>query len=85
VVHHGPSGETWVLAAVDGAHVYPAGWPPSRAEAADCTLVEAADDEAHVRMVAEATPDTGDFSRRWQLANAHDCDACRRARAGVTP
>jgi hypothetical protein len=85
VVRHGPSGETWVLAAVDGEHVYPAGWPPSRAEAGDCTLVEAADDAEHVRMVTEAAErDSGDCSRRWQLANAHDCDACQRARA-VSP
>lgn len=53
-VKHGPSNEEWVLARVDGDYVYPAGWPPCRAETKDCELVEAATDEEHADMVAQA-------------------------------
>jgi hypothetical protein len=42
-VHHGPTGEDWVVKRAgvdsDGAFVEPAGWPPCRARAADCTLI----------------------------------------------
>lgn len=38
-VYHRPSGETWVVKRADGEHVWPAGWPPSLARAADCDLI----------------------------------------------
>jgi hypothetical protein len=55
VVFHVPSGETWVIAAVDtkSGYVFPAGWPETRAEASDCNLLEAASDEKHKSMLAE--------------------------------
>lgn len=42
-VKHGPTGETWFVLGVDGrgGKVCVAGWPPTIAELADCTLVEA--------------------------------------------
>lgn len=46
IVRHVPSGEEWLLLRVKDDYVYPAGWPPSRALAADCVLV------------SKATPDT---------------------------
>ena len=41
-VYHRPSGETWWIVRVDddGEHVYPGGWPPTRARASDCEIVE---------------------------------------------
>lgn len=42
VVVHRPTGENWVIGASTGKYVYPQGWPPTRANAADCDLVERA-------------------------------------------
>lgn len=42
IVLHRPSGETWLLAYADGTHVYPCGWPDSRAGVGDCVLVKKA-------------------------------------------
>lgn len=60
-VKHGPTGETWVLAADQhGDDVVCAGWPESIAKAADCTLVEAATDDQRREMlmrVAESCTD----------------------------
>ncbi len=52
-VKHGPTGETWIVAAVEGDRLCWAGWPAGYADIADCTLVEACDDEAHWAMVRE--------------------------------
>jgi len=41
-VRHGPTGETWVVARVDGQHLYWQGWPPGRADLKDCTLIDKA-------------------------------------------
>jgi hypothetical protein len=41
-VKHGPSGEEWVVARATSTHVYPCGWPPSRGDMADCTLIKKA-------------------------------------------
>lgn len=39
-VHHRPTGEDWILRDADETHVWPAGWPDSRALAEDCELIE---------------------------------------------
>lgn len=43
-VHHGPTGEDWIVLRAgvdaDGGFVEPAGWPPCRARASDCTMVK---------------------------------------------
>lgn len=41
-VHHAPTGETWVVAFVENESLYWVGWPPGRADLADCTLVRKA-------------------------------------------
>lgn len=45
-VHHEPTGEDWVVRRVgidsDGGFVEPAGWPPCRARASDCTVLKKA-------------------------------------------
>ena len=44
-IHHRPSDENWVVMRArtdsDGDFVEPAGWPPCRARAADCGMIEA--------------------------------------------
>lgn len=51
-VHHGPTGEDWVVARVTDRHVYPAGWPPCRADLADCTLIGKATEKQRAEMLA---------------------------------
>ncbi len=39
-VKHGPTGETWILKRdEEDGHVWPCGWPETRARAADCTII----------------------------------------------
>lgn len=54
-VKHGPTGETWYLGGADMKRdeVYPCGWPETIAKASDCTLVKAATDEEHWKLVEE--------------------------------
>lgn len=49
VVQHKPSGEKWLLIIdeQDGT-VVPGGWPDTRANAADCTIVNRADDAKRI-------------------------------------
>lgn len=41
-VLHQPTGETWLVARVDGSHLYWMGWPPGCASLADCVLLDKA-------------------------------------------
>lgn len=41
-VRHIPTGEEWIILRAEDGYVYPAGWPKSRARAADCELVRGA-------------------------------------------
>lgn len=59
-VHHGPSGEDWIL--LDGEYVYPAGWPASRALASDCTLKEKG---GGLRFLEGRPYEPGDARRRY--------------------
>lgn len=52
-VHHGPTGEDWVVARVTEKHIYPAGWPPCRADLADCKLLTKATPEQRERMLRD--------------------------------
>lgn len=60
MVRHRPTGETWVVAYADPSTGYMAwcGWPAGRALITDCTLTEAADDEAHQRWLREVVNST---------------------------
>jgi PRTRC genetic system protein C len=51
-VRHQPSGEDWVVARVDGEHLWPAGWPRTRALLSDCLLVRKATDKERAEMSA---------------------------------
>lgn len=41
-VLHRPTGEEWLVAGVSGDRLYWCGWPPGRADLADCELVRKA-------------------------------------------
>lgn len=41
-VAHGPTGETWIVARVEGDRLAWLGWPEGWADLADCTLVQKA-------------------------------------------
>ncbi|HQV45043.1 MAG TPA: hypothetical protein PK478_01925 [Nitrospira sp.] len=53
-VYHRPTGETWVVMAVDheSGTVRWAGWPPGCADIADCERVYEATDREHAGMIA---------------------------------
>jgi hypothetical protein len=66
VVKHNPSGETWVIAAVNGDEVMPCGWPESIAKAKDCVIVKKATDEAKQKMIESwAGKHSGDLRSLW--------------------
>lgn len=71
-VHHGPSGEDWVLACDErDGHVVPAGWPECMAKAEHCTLLKAADDAERLEMLTRAAAtrtENGSYSWRKSLA-----------------
>jgi hypothetical protein len=54
-VHHGPTGEEWIVAYADPATGYMSwfGWPNGEAKICHCTLVEVASDEDHRKYLAE--------------------------------
>lgn len=50
-VEHGPTGEIWDVACVDGDRLSPAGWPPTLAKLEDCALKEKATPEKRREML----------------------------------
>ena len=42
IVHHGPSGEDWIVAYVSGDTLCPCGWLETLAKVTDCTLTKKA-------------------------------------------
>jgi hypothetical protein len=72
-VKHGPTGETWVVAYVDGDRLAWCGWPKGEAALADCTLVEKASPEARDKLLhdmAEMRLDPDEYDRRRSMARA---------------
>ena len=58
-VRHHPSGQTWVVAFVEGDHVWPAGWPEGAERMSECTVVHRCTDEEHdyhVDLWRQSTP-----------------------------
>ena len=70
IVHHGPSGEDWVVAFVRGDRLTACGWPESEARLADCELIEASPPARRVdllKMMARASDPTdsrGHYARQ---------------------
>ena len=52
-VRHGPTGETWLVARVDGDRLAWVGWPPGWADLADCTLMRKATPEQREKLLRE--------------------------------
>jgi hypothetical protein len=53
IVKHAPSGEEWLVARVDDVHLWPCGWPESRAYLSDCVLIEKASDQARKSLIED--------------------------------
>lgn len=75
-VEHGPSGEIWRLACDEALEAVSAcGWPDSKAQAADCTLIKPATPEGRLAQL-KATAKVGqpylidDYS--WRRSHARD-------------
>lgn len=64
VVRHGPTGEEWVVAYVEGEHLTACGWPETRAPLNDCTLVAKAPWERRQQLLEEMSQIRGDDSRK---------------------
>ena len=76
-VLHGPSGETWVVAYVEGDRLAWCGWPEGEASLADCTLVKKATPEQREKLLWELADLTDD--RRGRKAKQRlDADICER-------
>lgn len=69
-VHHGPTGEDWVVAYVDGEHLGWCGWPAGEAKVADCTLTKACSDEKHLEWLRKCAASDGKRARMAQTALA---------------
>jgi hypothetical protein len=66
-VFHRPTGETWVLAYVDGDYLAWCGWPAGEAKVSDCELVAQCTDEEHLRLLRSlATSVDGKRARKAQ-------------------
>jgi hypothetical protein len=63
-VRHAPTGETWVVAYVDGEHLAWCGWPEGEAKVSDCTLIKRCSDEEHVTLLREVARSDGKRARR---------------------
>lgn len=50
-VLHKPSGETWVVAYVEGDDLVACGWPLTMVPVSDCELVKAATDEDNEKLL----------------------------------
>lgn len=53
VVRHGPTGEEWLVAYVDGQHLAWCGWPSGHALVSDCTLVKKATPEERIALLRQ--------------------------------
>ncbi len=63
-VHHIPSDEEWIVAGVAGEYLWPVGWPPGRANLADCVLMSKATPEEKARLRADLAKAPVDDERR---------------------
>lgn len=81
IVLHEPSNEEWVLACdEENGHVFPSGWPPTRADAHHCIVTERASAdrrEEQLRAAVRAFP--GDEDPRGRYARAQLEELAREA------
>ena len=83
-VHHGPTGEDWIVAFVDGDKLSPIGWPETIAKLADCTLLKKATPEDRMRLKKDLSRlPIDDVRGRWAREHAAGSDAAdEMTRAG---
>lgn len=62
-VHHGPTGEDWIVACVRGNKLSWCGWPEGMAELSDCTLLERATPAARDKLLADLAAVVGNDHR----------------------
>lgn len=57
IVRHAPTGEEWILIVDEwGGNVVPGGWPDTRADAKDCSLIKPSPDrEKELRSTANSS------------------------------
>ncbi len=67
-VKHAPSGESWVVACVDGEDLYWCGWPPGRARVTDCVLIRKATPEYRKELLHELASMLTDDHRKRHAA-----------------
>jgi hypothetical protein len=77
-VLHRPSGETWVVAAVEGDELAWAGWPDGLARTQDCERTHEAADAEHREFQRLVERGSGSRAR---MARRHACPACAVADA----
>ena len=66
VVLHIPTGESWVVACVEGDRLSWVGWPEGWANLSDCVLIdEASPEERHKLLVQMSRMSTDDHRRRF--------------------
>ncbi len=66
-VKHGPTGETWLVAYVEGDYLAWCGWPEGEAKVADCTLVRECSEEESIEILRDMANISGP-SRRQRYA-----------------
>ena len=78
-VLHGPTGETWLVAYVEGDRLAWCGWPEGEANLADCTLTKKATPEQRNKLLSEMAGCTNDRRGRYarQRLGFNDCPANR--------
>lgn len=71
-VFHEKSGESWLVAKVEGEKLYWCGWPPGRADVADCRLVRKASPSEKAGLLADLADSGHDVAgwARQQLQSA---------------
>lgn len=65
VLHH-PTGETWVVAYVDGDYLAWCGWPEGEANLSDCTIVKRCSDDEHIQRLDDIANSSGKRARMAQ-------------------
>lgn len=63
-VKHGPTGEIWLVACVDGDRLHWCGWPEGEAMLSDCTLVRKATPEERRKLLKEIASMNSDCHRK---------------------
>ena len=70
-VHHGPTGEDWVVAYVQGDRIAWCGWPCGESRLEDCRLIRAASEEERLALLKQIADMSTDDPRRsyarWRL------------------